>query len=304
MEQQTATPKTSTHKDVYQIVTERIIEQLEKGTVPWQKPWQEAGLPKNLISNRYYRGINCFLLASLGYTDNLFLTYKQLQGLGGKIKKDERAHLVTYWNFPEKGKPTDQAEEEAEPTMKKKAVLRYYMVYNIEQCENIPKQYIPRGRDFRTIPLCEDIVRDMPNCPPIKYKEQAAFYDPRLDYVNMPKHKTFKNDESYYATLFHELVHSTGHHSRLNRKDLIEMAEFGNEPYSHEELVAEMGTSYLQSIANITSEFEQSAAYIKGWLWKLKNDKRFIVSAASHAQKAVDYILNVKAEVEEKGEEE
>jgi antirestriction protein ArdC len=120
----------------------------------------------------------------------------------------------------------------------------------------------------------------------------------------MPKKENFKSDESYYATLFHELIHSTGHHSRLNRSTLIQMSEFGSEPYSHEELVAEMGASYLESLTGIfESEAEQNAAYIQGWISKLKNDKRFILSASTQAQKAVDFILNVKFEEKDSAEE-
>ena len=119
------------------------------------------------------------------------------------------------------------------------------------------------------------------------------------DYVNMPKQKSFETDAAYYSTLFHELIHATGHNKRLNRKDLIQMAEFGSEPYSHEELVAEIGACYLQSLTGIEERFEQSTAYIQGWLNALKNDRKFIFSASNAAQKAVDYILNQKADVEE-----
>jgi antirestriction protein ArdC len=145
----------------------------------------------------------------------------------------------------------------------------------------------------------------MHNQPIIQHKEQRAWYNPVSDIVNMPKMKTFESSESYYVTLFHELVHSTGHISRLNRKDLLQMSELGSVAYSHEELVAEIGTCYLQSVANITTEFEQSVAYIQGWLQQLKNDRHFIFSASTQAQKAVDYILNVHPEVkEDEGEKE
>ncbi|MBN9483120.1 MAG: hypothetical protein BGO70_01130 [Bacteroidetes bacterium 43-93] len=305
METSTKTPDNIvTHKDVYTIINEKIIEQLEKGTAPWRNPWHTAGLPKNLITDRQYRGINLILLASMGYEQNYFLTYKQLTELGGSVKKDEKGHMVAFWNFPDReAENTDAIEEVQEP--RKRATLRYYTVFNIAQCENIPADKLPvlQEREFNPISACERIVAGMPQCPVIKHKEASAYYNPLQDYVNMPRQKSFESEEAYYSTLFHELVHSTGHHSRLARKDLIEMAEFGSDAYSHEEFVAEIGTCYFQSFTGIESRFEQSAAYIKGWLWKLKNDKRFIFSASAQAQKAADYILNVQSDAEESKEE-
>ena len=297
----TATPKNNAHKDVYEIITGKIIEQLENATVPWRKPWRDAGVPKNLISKRAYRGVNVMLLAMHGYTDNFFLTSKQLKEIGGSIKPDEKPHMVVFWNFAEK----EPAEVEKEEKGKKKApFLRYYTVYNIAQCAGIPADLVPLiEREHGSLPTCERIVKDMLQCPEIRHKESDAYYDCLEDYVNMPKMKAFESAESYYSTLFHELVHSTGHHTRLDRHGLVQMAEFGNEPYSQEELIAEIGTCYLQSYTGITDQFEQSAAYILGWLKKLRNDKHYILTAATQAQKAVDFILNVQVEEREQSEE-
>ena len=295
MEPQTANTKSNTHIDVYSNINAKIIEQLEKGTVPWRQPWTEAGLPINIISKRHYRGINMMMLAMENYEHNLYLSFKQVHDIGGKVKKGEKAHMIVYWSQVEnKQEPIKQGEEETEP--KKKSILRYYYVFNISQCENIPDQYIPKARETKELPSCESIVSAMPHCPPIRHKENKAFYNFKEDFVNMPKKRSFKNDESYYSTLFHELVHSTGHESRLKRDTLTQMAEFGDDTYSLEELVAEIGTCYLQSAAGITSEFQQSAAYLQGWLAKLKGDKKFIFQAARASQKAVDYILNNKEE--------
>jgi antirestriction protein ArdC len=293
MENQTTTArKNDAPKDVYQIINDKIIEQLNLGTVPWRQPWSSGGLPQNIISKKYYRGINLMLLAMEGYEHNLFITFKQLNEIGGKVKKDEKGHMVVYWNYVEKTAENSEKDEEKET--KKSPFLRYYTVFNISQCENLPERYLPKTREVQEILSCEQVVKNMPECPPIRHKEQKAFYNPLEDFVNMPKKNSFKSDSSYYSTLFHELVHSTGHHTRLKRPGLIQMAEFGDETYSHEELVAEIGTCYLQSITGITGEFLQSTAYIQGWLTKLKNDKRFIFSASSLAQKAIDYILNIK----------
>lgn len=301
METQTTQHHTSgTQKDVYAIITEKIINYLEGGTVPWRKPWSDGGLPRNLFSKNYYRGINILLLASLGYEQNLFLTFKQAKEIGGKVKQGETGHQVVYWNVKET-QADDIPEDEVEPKTKKTALLRYYTVFNIAQCENIPEGYIPAPatKIIGSIESCEAVVANMPKRPDIRHKQQKAYYNPLLDFINMPKKNTFGTAEGYYVTLFHELVHSTGHHSRLSRSGLIEMAEFGSDVYSLEELVAEIGACYLQSHTGIVEEFKQSAAYINGWLQKLKNDKRFIYTAASMAQQAIDYILNVAPQTSE-----
>ena len=136
----------------------------------------------------------------------------------------------------------------------------------------------------------------MPNCPTIKYAKQKAYYDPVHDLINMPKLGSFATAESHYSTLFHELIHSTGHQSRLNRKEIVEPNDYGSEQYGIEELTAEIGACYLSSVAGIVhQEFDNSMAYIKGWIERLKNDKRMIVYASGHAQRATDYILNVQS---------
>jgi antirestriction protein ArdC len=299
----TETAATAVPRDVYTIVTDRIIAQLEKGSVPWRKPWIEAGLPQNLISKRPYRGINVFLLASLGYAQNFFLTWKQLKEIGGMVKEDEKGHLIVYWNWVEQ--EMNGREESKGHGVRKVPLLRYYKVFNISQCEGIPAHLIPViTRQPYPIPTCEKIVEQMPQRPKIQHKEKKAFYNPLLDIIGMPKIESFESDESYYGVLFHEMIHSTGHLSRLNRSTLIQMAEFGSEPYSHEELVAEIGTCYLESLSGIIDKrFEQNAAYIEGWLEKLRKDKRFILSASTQAQKATDFILDIKYEVKEESEE-
>lgn len=291
---QTEKPIQQPSKDVYKLVTDRIIEQLEKGTVPWQRPWRLAGVPKNAITGRPYRGFNALYLSSLGYEQNLFLTFSQVnKELGGKVKQGEHGHVITWWKTE---KPKD---EEEQIDGKARLYLRYYTVFNVSQCEGLPEKYrLPQQEEIE-LPACKDIVANMPLCPPITHKGPSAFYHPIDDFVNMPKRNSFKSDAAYYSVLFHELVHSTGHHLRLRRKGLIEMSEFGSDQYSFEELVAEIGTCFLQSVTGIESEFPNSAAYISGWLAVLKSDKRFILTASAAAQKAVDFILNMPAETEE-----
>jgi antirestriction protein ArdC len=285
-------------RDVYAIATNKIIEHLEKGTVPWRKPWTDAGLPKNLISKKPYRGINVWLLAMCGYPHNLFLTFKQIKELGGSVKKGEKAHIVLFWKWIKKDKATDtdtsQHLGEATDKPKMKPLLRYYLVFNIDQCIGIPETSIPIvSRPNEPLIACEKVLDEMPLVPKIEHKEQRAYYHPEADIINMPRMDTFVSSEKYYATLFHELVHSTGHTSRLNRKELMTKDAFGSEQYSIEELTAEIGASYLSSHTGIiVDDFADNAAYISGWLDVLKKDKRFIIYASAQAQRAAEYILN------------
>jgi antirestriction protein ArdC len=291
---------TSTKIDVYQLVTDRIIALLEAGTVPWQKPWSDAGVPMNVMSKRPYRGINLWLLLALPYERNLFLTWDQLKKIGGSVNKDEHGHIVVFWKNVAK-KPEELGTDGKPKTT---PMLRYYKVFNIEQCKDIPQDLIPELVNDEADPLleCEGIINTMPNCPTITFKENKAFYNIEKDFINMPKKKSFATQESYYSTLFHELVHSTGAEKRLGRKSITDMAEFGSESYSQEELIAELGASYLCGFSGILEkEIVHSAEYLAGWLSKLRDDKRFIIQASGQAQKAVDLILN-RVDVESKDE--
>jgi len=281
---------------VYEIITEKILERLEQGEVPWHKPWCGGGYPKNLVSKKEYRGINVFMLATQKYTSPYWVSYKQAQELGGNVKKGEHSTMVVFWkqlNIKEKGE-NEEGEEEITP--KTIPFLRYYRVFNIEQCEGLDPKKLPEietNPNFQPIPACEQTVVGMQNKPVIHHEELRAYYHPVLDYVNMPKKENFKKEEFYYSTLFHELGHSTGHESRLARKTITENAHFGNETYSKEELVAEMTAAFLCGHHKIEQEtLENSAAYIKSWLRKLKDDAKMVVLAAAQAQKAADYILN------------
>jgi antirestriction protein ArdC len=287
--------------DVYQIITNRIIELLEQGTIPWKQPWASAGLPRNLLSKRHYRGINLWLLLSLQYEENAFLTWDQIKTIGGSVNKDEKGHIVVFWKNVKK--QPEEPDENNQPKMI--PMLRYYKVFNIAQCRDIPAGLLPEklqpNDDCNPLHECEAILHSFKNGPTVRSKEQRAYYHIAEDYINMPKKKSFKNTESYYATLFHELVHSTGHEKRLGRTTVTDMHEFGSEAYSQEELVAEMGAAFLCSLTGIgNAELENSAAYIKGWLQKLENDKKFIVQASGQAQKAVDLILDTQDQPYEK----
>jgi antirestriction protein ArdC len=285
----------------YDVVTESIIKQLESGVAPWRKPWRTE-MPANLVSKKEYRGINIFLLACQGYGSRYWLTYRQAQALGGSVRKGEHGSRVVFWKIHEYRKENS---ETGEAENHKAILLRYYSVFNLEQCEGI-KSPEP-VRVINPIGQCESIVRSMPN-PPGFAQDSQACYRPSIDTVGMPAISAFNTVEEYYSTLFHELTHSTGHPSRVAREGIMNHNPFGSEDYSKEELVAEMGAAMLCGVAGIESHtLENSVAYLQCWIKKLKSDSRLIVSAASQAQKAADFILARSAnesEAETKGDNE
>jgi antirestriction protein ArdC len=280
--------------DVYELVNNRIIELMEAGTVPWRKPWTDKGIPMNAISKRPYRGINMMLLNSYDFSHNLFLTWKQIKTISGSVLKGEKGIIVVFTKLVEK-----EVNKNGKMEKETKSMLRYYRVFNIEQCKDIPSEFMPKENNDVLEPLqeCHAIVETMKDAPKIVHKKADAFYVPSEDYINMPKLKSFKTSEDYYGVLFHELIHATGHQSRLARKEVCENPSFGSEPYSLEELVAEIGACYLKSYSSLPiADMANNAAYIKGWLDVFKGDKRILIRAASQGQKAVDYILNPKVE--------
>jgi antirestriction protein ArdC len=282
--------------DLYQLVTDQIIALLEQGIIPWVKPWKDAGIPMNLLSKRPYRGINLWLLNSLDFEKNYFLTWDQIKTLGGSVNKNEKGQMVVFWKNIKK-KPEELDTEGTQVTM---PMLRYYKVFNIAQCRDIPVSLLPVV-DENIEPLdpvleCEAILNSVVDMPQISFKgKAAAYYNVELDEITLPKMKEFKSNHGYYATLFHELVHATGHEKRLNRKTLADRVPFGTPCYAQEELVAELGAAYLCQFTGILQpELSNTVAYLDNWLGVLKNDKRFIIAASGAAQRAVDFIFNRK----------
>jgi antirestriction protein ArdC len=282
--------------DVYSIITEGMIALLEAGVSPWRKTWRGGDSPRNLISKKPYRGVNTLLLGSTSFACPYWLTFNQVQQLGGRVKKGTKSELVIFWKFSDSQKETNEASDR-EPTSKRcPPLLRYYRVFNVEQTEGLEKHLPaqPEERLFTPIETAARIVEVMPQRPPIRHDEPSAYYAPVRDFVNLPRPETFDTAENYYAVVFHELTHSTGHESRLNRAGVAgsQLAAFGSADYSREELIAEMGSAFLCAEAGIESTLDNSAAYLKGWLEALKGDARLIVAAASAAQRATDFILS------------
>lgn len=281
--------------DTYQVITDRIVAMLERGVVPWRKPWRSGsdGAPVNLVSRKSYRGINVFLLACSDYESHYWLSFKQAKQLDGYVNKRERATMVVYWNWIDK--QSGQSDTDGKPVVDRIPFLRHYSVFNVQQC-TLPNGVVPTLPDkpiVEPIATCETIVDGMPNRPEIGHNGcNRAYYRQATDSVHMPDRARFDKQTEYYSTLFHELSHATGHRSRLDRKTLTECDGFGGQNYNREELVAEMGAAFLCGVTGIeTQTLDNSAAYLASWLRVLKNDKRLVVTAAAQAQKAVDYIL-------------
>ena len=267
----------------YERITERIVTLLEQGTIPWHKPWKvNTGLPRNLISKKPYRGINVFLLMAMSYESPHWLTFRQAIQLGGNVKKGEKACPVVFWK-----KMEIEDKKSGEP--QKKPLLRLYHVFNAAQCEGLKDapEEIP-------MPVTKpaEIVAKMPQPPVVKHGMAQAFYSPTDDCVGMPEPERFESEASYFAALFHELVHATGHEKRLKRASITERNGYGSDPYCKEELIAELGSAFLCGYADIVDRtIDNSAAYLEGWLKQFQNDRTLIVYAAAQAQKAADFIL-------------
>jgi antirestriction protein ArdC len=272
----------------YEVITDQIIAQLKKGTVPWDKPFSVHGAPRNAVSGKAYRGINSFLLTMQHHADPRFVTFRQAQQLGGSVTKGEHGFQICFYKLLKNTKKADDSRDSF-------PMFRYYTVFNVSQCGNLKIDTLEtEPRTVNPIDSAESILTSYPNPPTIDWTSSSAFYRPSTDHVSLPPRSSFQNDELAYSVAFHELVHSTGHASRLNRESLTDTKGYGSAIYGREELIAELGSSFLLGAAGVRPEFSRSASYIASWLKVLTEDPRAIIKAASAAQKASDYILNIK----------
>lgn len=322
-----------TKQDVARIVTDRIIEALEQGVAPWARPWKRVGGrgPTSLATGKPYRGINTLILETTamleGYSSPYWVTYNQAKARAVEAAQAEGRTLVEktgktgrkYWV-----EVTDEGEtiffggvrkgEQGTPVVLWKPIrktgvdsdgnerddsyllLRYFTVFNVEQCEGVPAPATEPLPEFVPIERAQEIADTMPQRPSVRHGGDRAFYSPTLDYVQMPLQGAFETPEAYYGVLFHELAHSTGHASRLNREG-IEAAgtTFGDEVYSREELVAEIASAIVSAEAGIEPNIPRSAAYVKSWLKYAKDNRSEILKAAAQAQKAADFIIKHEA---------
>ncbi len=316
-------------KVIYQMVTDRIVEALKKGQVPWQKPWQRlAGipvLPCNVASKREYNGINAMLLymeaAENHYELPVWLTLKQANSLGGGVKAGSRSMPVIFWKQwtpPSSGESAGKSRvEDADAMVRGESgageveerqetipILRYYAVFNAEQTygvkpvealqQRIAKQLQERG--FNPVEEADKIVsaaREHLGCKFMERGNKAA-YMPKADMVMMPHREMFKEPANFYLTVFHEFVHATGHKDRLKRSGFGGYSLTNKDEYAREELVAEIGACYLANKCGILRPelFENSTSYLQAWMQRLKEDPKLIIAASSQAMRAVEFILH------------
>lgn len=278
--------------NVYEMVTERIIAELEKGIIPWEKPWTGVRSGAyNRVSKKAYSLLNQMLLKHTGE----YATFKQWSELGGKIKKGAKSEIIVFWKITE----IEEENEDNEKVKKNIAILRYYNVFHISQVEGVKPLESPFP-EVEPIEEADRIINDYVTREHIDFTEctsNKAYYSPSRDCVVVPMKEQYKLINEYYSTTFHELTHSTGHKTRLDRLESGAVAAFGTETYSKEELVAEIGSASIMNLLGIetTKTFRNSTAYIQSWIKVLKNDNKFIVSASSKAEKAVEYILHKEA---------
>lgn len=280
--------KTMQPKDLYAEVTARIVAALEAGTVPWRKNWEACqGTPRNW-DGRPYGGANWIMLGTLPYPQPVFVTFRKALDLGGAVRKGEKGHLVVFWKFLRVPDAKDPTKTKVVP------MLRHYHVFNVSQCDGLPPLPEVAKRPFEAIQECQRIVDAMPQAPSIAHDGHGrCFYRPKTDSVHMAARESFLSPADYYHVLFHELGHSTGHSSRLDRDGITECAAYGSPVYSREELVAELTAANLSAHAGIESPSlgENQAAYVAGWIARLKEDSKAIVWAAGKAARAADFIL-------------
>ena len=270
--------------DIYAVITDRMVKEMEAGVIPWRKPWMAAGRAISHTTGKPYSLLNQMLLGKAGE----WLTFKQVQQEGGSVRKGEKASMVVFWKWIAK-------EDEETGEIQQVPFLRYYSVFHLDQCEGITAKHSAMvERPAEADATAEAIIADYVSREGVglEYQEgDAAYYQPSLDRIVLSKLSQFTETAEFYSTAFHEMVHSTGHMKRLARLDTT--ANFGSETYSKEELIAEIGSAALVNHAGLETDksFRNSATYVQNWLQVLKDDKRFIVSAAGKAEKAVNFIL-------------
>lgn len=308
-----------TKKTVYDIITEKIIEQIESGTPPWKAGWMRKHF--NGFAKREYQGLNQLLLSwdmqVMEYISPVWFSFKQIQQLGGNIKKGAKSSMVIFNKkitaqnndkdeekegkkddlevFDESEQGKDKQEDRKDKKPKTFFLMRYYRVFNLDDVEGIDKsKYVNLANTKEEKP--ENIVKGMQNDGlNIQYTGVQPCYIPSWDTVQIPDIGNFESTDSYYSSLFHEIAHSTGHESRLKRAGVSNIDTGDKHQYSYEELVAEIGAAFLMAETGMKINYENSSAYVKGWSQFIKNNKKAIFQASAEARKAVQYVVH-KAE--------
>lgn len=283
--------------DVHQDVTDRMISALEKGTVPWRKPWNCAMVrPTSMTTRQPYHGINTLLLgmASMeaGYSSPFWGTYRQIAALGGQVRRGEHGTHILLWKSVPRWITNDEGDREQIPVL----LAREFTVFNAEQADGLPARYFPGPADAETLPQPQQVLDAyLAGGPSFRHVAgDRAYYQPATDAITLPERGQFRSPAHYYSTAFHEAGHSTGHASRLDREGITTAGTtFGCERYAREELVAQMTSTFVLTMLGIdTAElFDNSAAYLASWLKALQDDKKLVISAAAAAEKASSLIM-------------
>lgn len=307
-------------KDIYAEITNAIIEELEKGQIPWAKPWvttyDNGNVARSYTTGKAYSLLNQMLLRKPGE----YITFNQCKEKGGHVKKGAKAKMVVFWKMLSCEKRDEQGntltDENGETIRELRPFLRYYQVFHINDCEGIEPKYTTKsseplpGTTLQPIEKAEKVLTDYINRESITLEIEEdtddAYYSPAKDLIHLPALTQYTNANEFYSTAFHEVTHSTGHPARLNRLATGAQAAFGGTEYSKEELTAELGSCCVLASLGIDTmtTFRNSAAYIQSWLKALRNDKKMIVGASARAEKAVRFILGEPETMDEGGEEE
>ncbi len=295
--------------DAYTMATDKIVSLLESGIIPWARPWSSvASCAWSRSTGNSYSMLNQMLLADpdkryhtmdelLSDVCGEWLTFKQALDLGGSVRKGEHGRKIVFFKMLERDDPHAR-DEDGDPLKVKIPYLQAYTVFRVSQCDGISQKYRTEGAehvfaaDLDADQLAADYIR-REGITLDHVRQNRAYYAPQRDLVVMPLREQFSSPAAYYATLYHELTHSTGHESRLKR--LTDKVAFGDDVYSAEELVAEIGSASLLATLGIDTAdtLRNSAAYVQSWIKALKQDKKLIVVAAARAEKAVKLILGV-----------
>ena len=281
-------------KDIFSVVTGRIIAQLEKGVIPWRRTWSSNG-PTSYQTNKEYQGINALILQDT-YESPYWLTFRQAQKLGGSVRAGEKGSPIVFVDRMAQEK--QKADGTVEVSFRR--FLKYYTVFNWEQTSGLPEK-VPVGRDNATIPQAEELMHR--RGPEIKYHEAAAFFRPGNDSIYLPNLDQFESSGEYYSAAFHELTHWTGGRGRLERREIIEYRQ-EKEYRSLEELTAEMGAAFLCRMCALDSPeiFENQAAYVQSWLKVFRGDIKIVMQASKQAREAVEYVMTGQKVIKAKAE--
>lgn len=296
-----STNKSSADK-IYQVVTNRLLSIMDKGQIPWRKPWETIGQsePRNGITGHNYRGANFFFCLMTEEPDQRWLTWNQIKEAGFKVKKGAVSLPIVYWIWFYVDPKSGQSSYKKVEGWEKRCKPKYYRVFNVREIDGIEVQEVENRPEyiFEREPRAENFIQLYKDRPEIEQHPNRCFYNRVTDKIGMVDKKYFARLDEYYCTLFHELIHSTGSAKRLDR---LKSKKFGDENYSIEELTAELGAAYVCAMVGINNERteEQTAAYLQGWHSALRNDPKLFIQASQRAQKAVDYWTGTNVKFEE-----